>query len=79
MDPLYDKYKIIMNYANAQEHVPEAERNNRFLKERIRATNHRLPYVHLPRILVKYLVLKVSKKANFSLRNTVCRNTTVRA
>ena len=65
MDPLYEKYKIIMNYANAQEHVPEAEWNNRFLKERIRATYHRLPYVHLPRILVKYLVLEVSKKANF--------------
>ena len=29
-------------------------------------TYHRLPYVHLPRILVKYLVLEVSKKANFS-------------
>ena len=65
MDPLYEKYKIIMNYANAQEHVPEVEQNNRFLKERIRATYHRLPYVHLPRILVKYLVLEVSKKANF--------------
>jgi hypothetical protein len=37
---LLDKYGISMNFASAQEHVPEAERNNRVIKERCRATFH---------------------------------------
>ena len=54
-----------MNFANAQEHVPEAERNNRVIKERVRATYHRLPYRHLTRTLVKILVTESAKKLNF--------------
>jgi hypothetical protein len=29
-----DKFEINMNYANPQEHVPDAKRNNRVIKER---------------------------------------------
>ena len=56
---------IRMNYAAAQEHVPRAERNNRTIQERIRATYHRLPFEHLPRILLKYLVVESTRKLNF--------------
>jgi hypothetical protein len=56
---------ITVNYAAAQEHVPRAKRNNRTIQERVRATYHRLPYDHLPRILVKYLVMESTKKLNF--------------
>ena len=56
---------ITMNYANPQAHVPEAERNNRTIKERVRCTYHRLPYTRLPRIMVKILVSESSKKLNF--------------
>ena len=38
---------ILMNYLNPQEHVPETERNNRTIEERVRACSHYLPYVHL--------------------------------
>jgi hypothetical protein len=62
---LSDVYDVTMNFANPQEHVPEAERNNRVIKERIRATYHRLPYRRLPRTLVKILVLESAKKLNF--------------
>ena len=55
---------ITMNYSNPKEHVPEAERNNRVIKERVRATYHRLPYVHLPRALVKALVMEAARKLN---------------
>jgi hypothetical protein len=67
MDPYSAKQDppITVNYASAQEHVPRAERNNRTIKERVRATYHRLPYDHLPRILVKYLVMESTKKLNF--------------
>ena len=37
-DPL-----IHMNYAAAKAHVPRAERNNRTIQERVRATYHGLP------------------------------------
>jgi hypothetical protein len=67
MDPFSVKQDphIRVNYAAAQEHVPKAERNNRTIQERVRATYHRLPYDHLPRILVKYLVMESTKKLNF--------------
>jgi hypothetical protein len=56
---------IKVNYASAQEHVPRAKRNNRTIKERVRATYHRLPYEQLPRIMVKALLMESTKKLNF--------------
>jgi hypothetical protein len=56
---------ITMHYAAAQEHVPEAECNNRVIKEQFRAVYHRLPYTHLPRILVKYLTYESARRPNF--------------
>jgi hypothetical protein len=38
MDKVSDDLDIEMNYATAGEHVPEMERNNRTIQERIRAT-----------------------------------------
>lgn len=65
VEPLANEFHVAMNFANPQEHVPEAERNNRVIKERVRATYHRLPYVHLTRTLVKMLVTESAKKLNF--------------
>ena len=65
MDPLANEFQVKMNYANPQEHVPEAERNNRVIKERVRATYHRLPFSRLPRIMIKILVIDSAKKLNF--------------
>ena len=50
-DHLFKNYK--MYSANPQEHVPEAERNNRVIKERFRAAFHRLPFKKMPKIMVK--------------------------
>ena len=49
MQELQDIYEVHMNYANPQEHVPEAERNNRVIKERFRAAFHRLPFKKIPK------------------------------
>jgi hypothetical protein len=65
IEHLSDIYDVTMNFANPQEHVPEAERNNRVIKERIRATYHRLPYRRLTRTLVKILVSESAKILNF--------------
>ena len=55
---------VHMNYASAQEHVPEAKRNNRVLKECIRTTFHRLPYKAIPKIMIQFLVAESAPKLN---------------
>jgi hypothetical protein len=66
MDIIIQKYpSITVNYCNAQEHTPEAERNNRTIKERIRATFHRLPYSRLPRIVIQVLTMESAKMSNY--------------
>ena len=57
MDQVSDELNIQMNYTNAQEHVPQAERNNRTIKERVRSAYHRLPFRKLPKTMVKYLAM----------------------
>ena len=52
MNKVSDDLDVVMNYTNASDHVPEAERNNRTIKERIRATFQRLPYKAIPRIMI---------------------------
>jgi hypothetical protein len=60
-----DEFGIRMNFSNPQEHVPEAERNNRVIKERIRATYHRLPFKQLTKWMTIFLVMDSAKKLNF--------------
>ena len=35
-----DNLRVEMNYTNAQDHVPEAERNNRTIKDAVRTAFH---------------------------------------
>jgi hypothetical protein len=44
MDPVNDELDVDMVYWIARDHVPEAERNNRTIKEQIRATINSLPF-----------------------------------
>ena len=64
LEPMKDEFRIQFNFANPGDHVPEAERNNREIKERIRATYHRLPFTHLPKQMVIALVQESAKKLN---------------
>jgi hypothetical protein len=65
LDPIKEQYKFTTNYASAQEHVPEVERSNRVIKERVRATVHRSPYACLPRTVLKFVVTEAARKLNF--------------
>ena len=56
---------IRMNYANPQEHVPRAERNNRTIHEQVRCAYYQMPYNRLPRIVVKCMVSESAKKLNY--------------
>ena len=40
MEPIKDDLEIEMDYVPAQQHVKQAEQNNRVIKERCRATFH---------------------------------------
>ena len=64
-EPIKDDLDVEMEYTAAQDHQTEAERNNRFIKERVRSTNHRLPYRSIPKIMIKYLVEEMPVKANY--------------
>ena len=65
LNPVKDELEITIHNPPADGHVPEAERNNRALKERIRATYHRLPYKALPVKVMKILVMESASKLNY--------------
>ena len=64
MDEIKDELNVDMNYTSRNEHVPEAERNNRTIAERIRAIYNLLPYKTIPKIMIKYLAMVVTKQLN---------------
>jgi len=65
MDPVADDLDIKMNYTTANEHVPEAERNNRVIKERVRASFNALPYNKIPHLMIVKLVESMTDKLNW--------------
>jgi hypothetical protein len=50
-----------MNYDNPKGHVPEAECNNRVMKERFRVAFHSLPFKVIPKLMVKILTMECEK------------------
>jgi hypothetical protein len=64
MDKVKDNLRVCMNFTNAPDHVPEAERNNRTIKEQVRAAYHRLPYKALLQQLIRYLVQTQASQLN---------------
>eukprot|EP00980_Cylindrotheca_fusiformis_P020829 scaffold7825_cov87-Cylindrotheca_fusiformis.AAC.3 len=64
MDQVQDDLDVEMNYANPGDHVPEAERNNRTVKERVRVGYYRIPYKKIPRVLIRYLAMVSTRSIN---------------
>jgi hypothetical protein len=60
-NPPHIKY----NLALPNDHAPEAERNIRVIKERIRATFHSLPFKAIPALFIKELASESASKLNF--------------
>ena len=50
---------------NAGDHVPEAERNNRVIKERVRIAYHALPFKILPKVMVRAMVHVAAMRLNW--------------
>ena len=69
---LWQHQQIYMNFANTGDHVGEAERNNRFLKERFRIKFHLLPYKAITEIMIRYMAMKTADESNyFPVKNGV--------
>ena len=65
VDEFDANFKMVFNFTSAKEHVPEAERNNRLIKERVRATFHCLPFVKIPKVMIQVMVMDNAKKMIF--------------
>jgi hypothetical protein len=57
MNKVKDDLNVKLNFTNAQDPVPEAERKNRTIKEPIRAPYQCLPYKATPPIMIRYLAM----------------------
>jgi hypothetical protein len=55
----------MVNLASPNEHVPEIERQIRVVKECSQAAHHRLPFQHIPKLLMIHIVLNAIKMLNF--------------
>jgi hypothetical protein len=53
------------NLASANEHVPEAERWIRVIKERVRALRFGMPFTRLPRLMVIHMVFQCTRLLNY--------------
>ena len=63
-EEMEDDWEIELNFANPGDHVPAAERNNRTIKERVRAMLHRLPFNYFPRLILRKAGEKATKALN---------------
>ena len=57
MEEVADELGMSMDYANAQDHVAAAKRNNRTLKETMRTTFHRSGCSTVPKAMIGVLVI----------------------
>ena len=65
MDDIKDELDIDLEYPPQGDHVPEAERYNRTIGERVRAGYHCLPYKIIPRVILKALAKLSTAQLNF--------------
>ena len=62
---LDESWDIEFNYSNPQEHVPDIERENRVLQEQFRVGLYRVTFKVIPKTMIQYLVLRVTKNRSY--------------
>ena len=60
-----EELQVYINYANPDDHVHQAERNNRVIKERVRIGYYRMPYNLIPAIMILYLGMQATHTMNY--------------
>ena len=53
MDIVNYELNVDMKYTAKEEHVPEADRNNRAISERIHLHYHNLTYKYIPKVMLR--------------------------
>ena len=71
MDEVINEMRIEMNYANSDNHFPEAERNNTVIKERFLIVYYQFLYKEIPRTIIHRLVMNVTQNLNLFLAKDV--------
>lgn len=64
-EPIEDNMDAKFNYAPQGQHVPQVERNNRTISDRIRTAVHYLPYRNIPWFLLKHIAVSETEKLNW--------------
>ena len=67
---LDETWEVNFNSSLPQEHVPDIEHENRFLKERFRAGVYCLLYKILPKSMIWYLALRVKRSRSYFPKKT---------
>ena len=65
LEAIQDELRVTLHFAAAQEHVPEAERNIRTVKDTVRSVSASLPYKYLLNVMVKMLVVEATTRLNY--------------
>ena len=61
LETLTKDWTVAFNFAHPGEHVPDIERENRTLQDRFRVNLYRLPFMMLPRTMIRYLALRITR------------------
>ena len=56
---------LTMDNCASGAHFPEAERNNRLIQDRSRSEFYRMPFKAVPRVMVRYLVMRAARSHNW--------------
>ena len=65
MNEVKDELGIKLNTSNAQDHAPQAERNNGTLKEAFGTALHRMPHKRTPKTMIVKLIRLCAKRLNW--------------
>ena len=65
LEAIQDELRVTVHFSAAQEHVPEAERNIRTVKDTIRSVIASIPYTYLLNVMTKMLVIEATTRLNF--------------
>ena len=65
MESVETGLEAALDFCAPDEHVPEAERNNRSIQDRVIAGFYRTPYKRIPKVMTRHLVMSAARSLNW--------------
>ena len=62
---VHEDWYVDLIFSLPQEHVPDIEHENRVLQERFRVVLYRLPFRKLPKAMIRYIALRVTRNRSY--------------